>query len=368
MTDFGPILGFDHLEFYVGNARQAAQFYTRGFGFQTTAYRGLETGDRQVASYVLEQGEIRLVVSTGLSPAHPICQSVLDHGDALAVIALTVPDVAHAYHIATRQGARGAMPPTPMADAHGVIHCAAIHAYGDLLIKFVDRNDYRGIFAPGFAPRPRQPSMGLGLTTIDHVVGSVEVGQMDHWAQFLADTLGFELLVQFEPHTIATDDSALKSKVMQDPTGTIKLPINEPAAGKCKSQIQEYLDYNQGPGVQHVACATDDIIATVSRLRRGGIECLPIPPSYYDTLAAQIGPIREPLQHLAELGILVDRDQDGYLLQIFTRPVVDRPTLFFEIIQRRGSQGFGEGNFRSLFAAIEREQAQRGNLELASLP
>ncbi len=361
MTDFGPIQGVDHLEFYVGNAKQAAQFYTQCFGFTKTSYRGLETGERKVASYVLEQGNIRFVVSTGLVPDHAITQSVLKHGDALAVIALTVPNAAQAYQIATARGAEGAIPPTEGIDGQGVLRYAAIHAYGDLLIKFVDRRSHQEGTAEEEG-RTSDQNKGVGLATIDHVVASVESGTMDHWAQFLEETLGFELLVHFDQQTIATDDSSLRSKVMQDPSGKVKLPINEPAPGKCKSQIQEYLDYNQGAGVQHVACATNDIIKTVSQLKDRGVKFLSIPPSYYQDLVSRVGPIAEPIQQLEDLGILVDRDQDGYLLQIFTQPVTDRPTLFFEVIQRQGAQSFGEGNFRSLFAAIEREQAQRGNL------
>ena len=362
MSDFCPILGFDHLEFYVGNARQAAHYYSQAFGFRNSAYRGLETGDRKAASYVMEQGKIRLVLTSALFSDLPMARSVLTHGDGIAVIALEVPDAEWAYRQALSRGAIAAIPPTTESDDLGTLHYAAVRAYGDIMLKFVDRTRYRGVFAPHFHSRNRNDDRGVGLTHIDHVVGNVEVGAMDRWAQYLADSLGFELLIHFDEQTISTKYSALRSKVMQDPSGRIKLPINEPATGLRKSQIQEYLDYNNGPGIQHVAYATHDIIATVSQLRDRGVEFLQIPSAYYENLQTRVGPIDEPIEKLAELGILVDRDKDGYLLQIFTQPVQDRPTLFFEAIERHGAQGFGEGNFKSLFEAIEREQARRGNL------
>ncbi|MBE9116410.1 4-hydroxyphenylpyruvate dioxygenase [Lusitaniella coriacea LEGE 07157] len=362
MTEFCPIKGFDHLEFYVGNAKQAATFYAKGFGFVNTAYQGLETGDRKTASYVMEQGEIRLVLSTGLSEDRTIAQSVLKHGDAIAVIALEVPDAVRAYRETTARGAIGAIPPTEEEDEDGILRYSAIRIYGDTLIKFVDRAHYRGIFAPGFREQQGLQEKGVGLRAIDHVVGSVELGAMDRWVQFFAKTMGFTLLAHFDDKAISTEYSALMSKVVQDGTGKIKLPINEPARGKRKSQIEEYLEYNNGAGIQHIALATDDIIATVSQLREKGIEFLHVPPSYYEDLERRVGKIEEPIEKLAELGILVDRDEEGYLLQIFTQPLEDRPTLFFEAIERHGCQGFGEGNFKSLFEAIEREQARRGNL------
>jgi 4-hydroxyphenylpyruvate dioxygenase len=376
MTDFFPILRFDHLEFYVGNARQAAGFYQSFFGFTNTAYRGLDTGSRKVASYVMEQGDIRLVLSTALSPDHPMAHSVLKHGDHVAGIALEVPDAVQAYKTTTARGAMGAIPPTIAEDEFGVIHYAAIHAYGDVLIKFVDRQNYQGIFAPEFQPHPSLLSLeqsptspfvkgkysGAGLQAIDHIVGNVELGKMERWVKFFADTMGFHLLVHFDDKTIATQHSALMSKVMQDDSGKIKFPINEPAQGQHKSQIQEYLDYHHGAGIQHIAYATANIIETVTQLKQAGVEFLHVPQTYYDALTARVGQIDEPVDRLAELGILVDRDDDGYLLQIFTRPVEDRPTLFFEVIERHGCQGFGEGNFKALFEAIEREQALRGNL------
>ncbi|MDJ0798842.1 MAG: 4-hydroxyphenylpyruvate dioxygenase [Calothrix sp. MO_167.B12] len=362
MNNFFPIQRFDHLEFYVGNARQAALFYSQAFGFTNTAYRGLETGERKTADYVMEQGEIRFVFSSGLSPNHPICKSALQHGDGIAVIALEVPNAVSAYRQSIARGAVGAIPPTEEQDEYGIIRYAAIHIYGDILLKFVERSNYTGVFAPGFQPRYSAQRNRVGLTNIDHVVANVELGAMERWAKFFADTMGFELLVHFDDKTISTEYSALMSKVMQDSTGKIKLPINEPAQGKRKSQIQEYLEYNHGPGIQHIACATSNIIETVSQLRASGVEFLNIPPTYYENLEKRVGKIEEPIDQLAELGILVDRDRNGYLLQIFTQPVEDRPTLFFEVIERHGCQGFGEGNFKALFEAIEREQARRGNL------
>jgi 4-hydroxyphenylpyruvate dioxygenase len=363
MDDF-PIRRFDHLELYVGNARQAALFYAHCFGFINTAYRGLETGSRTIASYVMEQGNIRLVLTTGLHPDHASTQSIAKHGDTVATIAFEVPDAASAYKEALRRGASGAIAPTSAEDGYGLLHDAAIHTYGDVLIKFVDRTDYHGIFAPGYQPccRPSSNPMGMGLTHIDHVVANVELGAMDRWVNFFTDILDLSVLVHFDDRAISTDYSALMSKVMQDSSGTIKLPINEPAPGKGKSQIDEYLEFHHGPGIQHVALATDDIIQTVTQLKQAGVEFLSIPFTYYQHLADGIGTIDESIDQLAQLGILVDRDQEGYLLQIFTQPVQDRPTLFFEVIQRHGAQGFGEGNFKALFEAIEREQALRGNL------
>ena len=361
--DFLPIQGIDHLELYCGNARQAAHFYQTGFGFAPVAASGLETGNRRAASYVMAQGEIRLVLTAALGPDDPIARHVQLHGDGVAVIALRVPDAGAAYRATTARGATGAIPPTEAADDHGVLRFAANRAYGDTLIKFVDRAGYRGPFAPGYESRGgEQPGAGVGLAAIDHIVGNVELGAMNRWVAFFAQTMGFSQLVHFDDADITTEYSALMSKVMQDGTGKVKFPINEPAEGQRKSQIQEYLDYYHGPGVQHIACATNDIISTVRRLRDNGIEFLRVPAAYYDELTARIGPIAEPVEALADLGILVDRDEEGYLLQIFTRPVGDRPTLFFEIIERRGSRGFGKGNFRALFEAIEREQARRGNL------
>jgi 4-hydroxyphenylpyruvate dioxygenase len=375
MKDFLPIKKVDHLEFYVGNARQAAHYYRTGFGFALTAYSGLETGNRDRASYVVEQGHIRFVLSTALGPDHPIARHTHLHGDGVGVIALEVPDAASAYRESTKRGATGAIPPTKAEDEHGVLSYSAIHAYGDTLIKFVDRSNYRGVFAPGYEVRNGAAEggvgtgagangryKGLGLAHIDHMVGNVELGAMDRWVKFFADTMGFSQLQHFDDRDISTEYSALMSKVMQDGSGKVKFPINEPAEGKKKSQVQEYLDYYYGPGVQHIALSTGDIIDTVSRLRDNGIEFLRVPSTYYEALEGRVGRIDEPVDKLADLGILVDRDDEGYLLQIFTKPVEDRPTLFFEIIERHGSRGFGKGNFKSLFEAIELEQARRGNL------
>lgn len=371
MEDFLPIKGTDHVEFFVGNAKQAAHYYRTAFGFANVAYGGLETGNRETTSYVMEQGKIRLVLTTSLSPDHPIARHVHLHGDGVGVIALEVPDAAKSYREATSRGATGAVPFTELEDECGVFRYAAIRAYGDTLIKFVDRSDYDGPFAPGFRAQPayvdrqgngRWRHAGYGLAHIDHIVGNVELGAMNRWVKFFAATMGFSQLVHFDDEDISTEYSALMSKVMQDGTGKVKFPINEPAEGKKKSQIQEYLDYHYGPGVQHIACSTGDIVQTVTRLRDSGIEFLRVPQTYYDVLEARVGRIDEPIDKLAELGILVDRDEEGYLLQIFTKPVQDRPTVFFEIIERHGSRGFGKGNFKALFESIEREQALRGNL------
>lgn len=355
------IKGIDHLEFYVGNAKQAAIYYSKCFGFANIAYRGLETGERKTTSYVMEQGDIRLVLSAGLYPDHAISQSVLKHGDTIAVVALEVLDVAGLYQRAVTAGAVGAIPPTTQTDEFGELQFAAIHAFGDTLIKLVDRSRYTGPFAPGFVARAAAPSPGMGLRSIDHVVGNVEQGVMEHWADFLSKTLGFDLRMYFDEHAISTEYSALKSQVLETGNNTI-ININEPASGRRKSQIQEYLDYHLGAGIQHIGLATDNIVETVRQLRQAGVEFLPIFKSYYDNLEDWVQEIGIPIETLAELGILVDRDQDGYLLQLFTKPVGDRPTLFFEIIERHGCRGFGSGNFKSLFVALEQEQAARGNL------
>ncbi|HET6445991.1 MAG TPA: 4-hydroxyphenylpyruvate dioxygenase [candidate division Zixibacteria bacterium] len=368
MNDFLPIKSIDHVEFYVGNAKQAAHFYRTGFEFVFSAYSGLETGNRGRASYVMEQGKIRLVLSTALGPDHPIARHVHLHGDGVAVIALEVPDAASAFQESTRRGATAAIPPINEEDEFGVYRYSAIKTYGDTIIKFVDRSDYHGPFAPGYierkgsSPGNGRPKSGAGLGHVDHIVGNVELGAMNRWVDFFAETMGFSQLVHFDDEDISTEYSALMSKVMQDGTGKVKFPINEPAEGKRKSQIQEYLDYYQGPGVQHLALSTGDILDTVTRLAANGIEFLYVPTTYYADLEERIGKIDEPIDKLEELGILVDRDEEGYLLQIFTKPVEDRPTLFFEIIERHGSRGFGKGNFKALFESIEREQARRGNL------
>lgn len=364
--DFMPIKSLDHVELYVGNAKQAAFFYNKGFGFAHIAYSGLETGNRERASYVLEQGKIRLVLSTPLGPDQPMARHHYLHGDGIAIIAMEVPDAAAAYRETTKRGATGAIPPTQVEDEYGLFRYSAIRTYGDTLIKFVDRSDYHGAFAPGYQSRNGANGngrhKGIGLAHIDHIVGNVELGAMNRWVDFFATTMGFSQLRHFDDKDISTEYSALMSKVMQDGTGKVKFPINEPAEGKKKSQIQEYLDYYQGPGAQHLALSTGNIIETVTALRDNGIEFLRVPMTYYEQLESRVGKIDEPVEKLAELGILVDRDEEGYLLQLFTKPVEDRPTLFYEIIERHGSRGFGKGNFKALFESIEREQALRGNL------
>ena len=366
MLDFCPILGFDHLELYVGNAKQSAAYYCHAFGFECTAVRGLETGERARASYLVEQGDIRLVLTSALNSSHDAARSVSRHGDSVAVIALTVPEVDDAFDGAVSRGALTAALPTSATDDRGYLRHASIHLYGDTVLQFIDRSGYAGLFGPGFEPAPDAPGaavrQGCGLLAIDHVVANVELGRMNEWARFFSQVLGFNQLVHFDDEAISTEYSALMSKVMQDGTGTIKFPINEPAEGRKKSQIEEFLDFHEGPGVQHIACRTDDIVGAVSRLRQNGVEFLDVPGAYYEGLEQRVGQIDEPIDHLAELGILADRDEDGYLLQIFTKPVEDRPTLFYEIIERHGARGFGEGNFKSLFLALEREQELRGNL------
>jgi len=367
MTDFLPIKRIDHVEFYVGNAKQAAHFYRTGMGFTPTAYSGLETGNRETASYLMEQGHIRFVLTAPLGPDHRLARHVHLHGDGVGVIALEVPDAESAYRETTRRGATGAIPPTELTDEYGTFRMSAIHAYGDTLIKFVDRSAYRGHFMPGYVARPEASAngrihRGVGLAAIDHIVGNVELGAMNRWVQFFAETMGFSQLLHFDDKDISTEYSALMSKVMQDGTGKVKFPINEPAEGRKRSQIQEYLDYYYGPGVQHVALATGDILQTVQTLRENGLEFLRVPHTYYAELTDRVGKIDEPVEALEALGILVDRDDEGYLLQIFSKPVQDRPTLFFEVIERHGSRGFGKGNFKALFESIEREQALRGNL------
>jgi 4-hydroxyphenylpyruvate dioxygenase len=361
MSKFCPIEGLDHLEFYVGNAKQAAAFYSKCFGFTNTAYRGLETGERKTTSYVLAQGDVRFVVSSAMSADHPIAQSVLKHGDTIAIVALEVPDAANAYKQAVERGAIGAIPPTEHEDEHGVLKYSAIRAFGDVLIKFVDRTHYPNNFAPGFVARRSVTTSSVGIRSIDHVVGNVELGAMNHWVEFFIKTMGFDVRMHFDEHTISTEYSALMSKVLQNGNKTI-FNINEPAKGRRKSQIDEYLEFHNGPGIQHIGLTTDDIAHTVTQLRQAGVEFLPIPKTYYEGLEDWVREIDVPVEKLAELGILVDRDQDGYLLQLFTKPIGDRPTLFFEIIERHGSRGFGTGNFKSLFVALEREQALRGNL------
>jgi 4-hydroxyphenylpyruvate dioxygenase len=361
--DAFPINGTDYLEFYVGNAKQAAHYYRAAFGYRLVGYRGPETGVRDRASYLLEQDKIRLVLTSALGPEGPIAEHVARHGDGVRDMAFQVDDARQAWSVAMERGATSVQEPTELRDAHGVVVIAAIRTYGDTIHSIVERKDYRGLFLPGFVAveSPYQPE-GTGLKYVDHCVGNVELGKMNEWVAFYERVLGFYNLLTFDDKDISTEYSALMSKVMSNGNGRIKFPINEPAAGKKKSQIEEYLDFYRGPGVQHIAIATDDIIATVRQLKARGVEFLSIPRSYYETVLDRVGTIDEDLAPLAELGILVDRDDEGYLLQIFTKPVQDRPTLFYEIIQRKGAKGFGKGNFKALFESIEREQARRGNL------
>ena len=364
VTDFLPLNGTDYVEFYVGNARQAAYYYRAAFGMKLVAYRGPETGTRDRASYVVQQDKIRFVLTTPLYPGGPVADHIKLHGDGVHEIALWVDDADSAYRETTKRGARGVSEPADFQDEHGQVRISAIAAYGDTIHSFIERRNYRGVFLPGFRAVEGDDAVSrpVGLKYIDHMVGNVGWGQMNTWVNFYRDVMGFQLYQHFDDKDISTEYSALMSKVMSNGNGRVKFPINEPAAGKRKSQIEEYLEFYHGPGVQHIAMATDDIIATVSKLRAQGVEFLRVPTTYYDDLEQRCGKIDEPIGRLADLGILVDRDDEGYMLQIFTRPVQDRPTLFYEVIQRKGSRSFGKGNFKALFEALEREQALRGNL------
>lgn len=366
-TDPVAIDGFDHIEIFTESARQSSFFLSRGFGFIPCAYRGPETGCRDSVSYVLQQGEIFIQLTCPLRPTSQIAEHVKTHGFSAKDVSLRVPNVEACYYEALKRGAVSAAAPTKLSDANGFVIHAAIKTYGDTIHSFVDRSGYSGPFMPGFAPYekifPRSRELPqAGLLAIDHVVGNVELGMMNQWVSFYERVLGFSQLTHFTDKDISTEYSALMSKVMNGGGGKIKLPINEPAEGKRKSQIEEFLDFNGGPGVQHIAFRTNDIIATVTSLRERGVRFLFVPPAYYEEAPKRVGQIKEDLNTLKTLGILVDRDEDGYLLQIFTKTLQDRPTLFFEIIQREGSSGFGAGNFKALFEAIEREQAARGNL------
>jgi 4-hydroxyphenylpyruvate dioxygenase len=366
-TDPLPLRRIDHVRFFVGNARQSAYFYRNAFGFDVVAYAGLETKMRHEAGYVLRQGQITFVLSSPLGPEHAESQRLILHGDGVQDIALEVDNVQQAYQVATSRGAVSVIPPTLLEDKQGVYEFATIQAYGDTTHSFVNRDRYRGVFAPGYEPLdPDRYSpatfQSVGLKAIDHIVANVEEGKMDQWVKFYQNVMGFTQLVHFDDKDISTEYSALMSKVVQGGDGRIKFPINEPAQGKRRSQIEEYLQFYHGPGVQHIALACGDIIETVRALRDNDVSFLRVPAAYYEDLPDRVGPIKEELSELAELGILVDRDDEGYLLQIFTKPVEDRPTLFFEIIQRRGSRSFGKGNFKALFESIEREQMRRGTL------
>ena len=361
--DAFPINGTDHIEFYVGNAKQSALYYQAAFGFKWVAYRGPETGVRDKVSYVLEQGKIRFVLSSALSPDHEISQHVALHGDGVKVLALWVDDVEKAFRKAVERGAQVYSEPTTLTDKFGEVKMASIHTYGDTLHTLVERKNYNGAFLPGFEPRESvYPVQPIGLKYVDHCVGNVELGEMNKWVKFYQDVMGFKLLITFDDKDISTKYTALMSKVVSNGNGYIKFPINEPAKGLKKSQIEEYLDFYRGAGVQHIAVATDDIIFTVDQLRKNGVEFLYVPDNYYETVEERVGKIEENLDDLKRLNILIDRDDEGYLLQIFTKPVQDRPTVFYEIIQRKGAKSFGKGNFQALFEAIEREQELRGTL------
>lgn len=361
--DFLPISGTDYVELYVSNALQAAHYYKTAFGFQSLAYKGLETGSPDVASYVLQQDKVRLVLSSPLCKGTELGAHIDAHGDGVKVIALVVEDAQKAYEETTSRGAKSAMPPTEEQDEHGKVTRAAIRTYGETLHVFVERKDYKGCFLPGFRPWPSDYAPEpVGLKYIDHMVGNVPLGEMNKWVDFYARTMGFTQLISFDDKDISTEYTALMSKVMSNGNGRIKFPINEPAQGRKKSQIEEYLDFYGCGGVQHIAIATDNILETVATLRKRGVEFLHVPATYYEDLLDRVGQIDEEVDALKPHSILVDRDDEGYLLQIFTKPVEPRPTLFFEIIQRKGAISFGKGNFKALFEAIEREQAQRGTL------
>jgi len=363
VTDTFPINGTDYIEFFVGNAKQAAHYYCSAFGYRIVAYRGPETGVRDRASYLVQQGKVRFIFTTAMSPDSPIAQHVHRHGDGVRDLALWVDDTREAFARAVERGATPEQEPTVLKDEHGEVVIAAIRTYGDTIHSLVERKNYKGLFMPGFRPtESRFTPDPVGLEYVDHCVGNVELGKMDVWCKFYEDVMGFKNLISFDDKDISTEYSSLMSKVVSSGNERIKFPINEPAEGKKKSQIDEYLDFYGGPGVQHVAIITRDIVRTVTALRDRGVEFLRVPSSYYDTLLDRVGKIDEDLAPLRDLGILVDRDDEGYLLQIFTKPVEDRPTLFYEIIQRKGAKSFGKGNFKALFEAIEREQAARGNL------
>lgn len=363
MQDFFPVKKVDYIEFYVGNAKQAMHFFMKGFGFTPVAYSGLETKNRETTSYVLKQKGIRILVSSTLTPEHPIADYIKLHGDGVKDIALEVEDVEKAYKEALDRGGISIQEPQEYSDEHGTLKKAIIGTYGDVVHSLIERKNYNGLFAPGFEEFSTEYEVEpTGLLGVDHIVGNVELNKMEEWVKYYENVFGFEQLIHFDDDDISTEYSALMSKVMQDGTGRVKFPINEPAEGKRKSQIQEYLDFHQTAGVQHIALTTPDILKTVAQLRKNGIEFLMVPDTYYDDLKERIGNIDEEVEELRKLGILVDRDDEGYLLQLFTKPIVDRPTLFIEIIQRKGSRGFGAGNFKALFEAIEREQERRGNL------
>jgi 4-hydroxyphenylpyruvate dioxygenase len=362
--DFLPLNGTDHVEFYVGNAKQSAYYYQAAWGYELVAYSGLETGDKEKTSYVLQQGKARIVLTTAHNPENPISKHVLKHGDGVKVLALWVDDAEKSYNETVKRGAKSAIAPQTRKDEFGEVKTASIYTYGETIHTFVERKNYKGAFMPGFVPmKSKFPIKPVGLKYIDHCVGNVPLGEMNKWVKFYEDVMGFKLLITFDDKQIATEYSALMSKVVSNGNGYVKFPINEPAKGKKKSQIEEYLDFYLDGGVQHIAIETDNILTTVTELKSRGIEFLETPDSYYDdSLFQRVGKIDENVEDLRRLKILVDRDEEGYLLQIFTKPVEDRPTLFYEIIQRKGAKSFGAGNFKALFEAIEREQERRGTL------
>jgi 4-hydroxyphenylpyruvate dioxygenase len=361
--EFLSINGTDHIEFYVGNAKQAAYYYMTAFGFQPLAYKGLETGEKSITSYVLQQGKIRFILTTALVPDSPVDDHARLHGDGVKVIALGVDDAVKAFAETVGRGAQPYFEPIVEEDQFGKVVRSGIHTYGETVHVFVERKDYRGPFLPGYHKwEPEYRKGAVGLEYVDHIVGNVNWGEMDKWAEFYSKSMGFHQLISFDDKDISTEYSALKSKVVANSNEYIKYPINEPAHGRKKSQIEEYIDFYKSPGVQHIAMATSDVISTVGDLRGRGVEFLEVPDVYYEDAAKRIGNIQEDISKLKALRILVDRDEDGYLLQIFTKPVEDRPTLFFEVIQRRGARSFGKGNFKALFEAIEREQQRRGTL------
>jgi 4-hydroxyphenylpyruvate dioxygenase len=362
-TDFLPLNGTDHIEFFVGNAKQSAYYYQSAWGYELVAYAGPETGVKDHASYVLQQEKIRLVLTTSLTDDSDISDHHRKHGDGVKFLSLWVDDATKSFEETVKRGAKPYMEPTTFEDEHGTVVISGIYTYGETVHKFVERKNYSGPFLPGFKePAHKMDVTPVGLRYVDHCVGNVELGQMNEWVKFYEDVMGFKLLLTFDDKDISTEYSALMSKVVSNGNGWIKFPINEPAEGKKKSQIEEYIDFYKGPGVQHIAIQVHDIIETVGELRRRGIEFLYVPETYYDDVLDRVGEIDENLDDLRKMNILVDRDPDGYLLQIFTKPVEDRPTLFYEIIQRKGAKSFGKGNFKALFESIEREQANRGNL------
>ncbi len=362
-TDFLPLGGTDYVEFYVGNAKQAAHYYKSAFGFQSVAYAGPETGIMDKVSYVIRQNKLTFVLTTALRSGNEIADHVYKHGDGVKVLALKVEDAADAWVQTTKRGAKSYMEPQTLKDDNGEIIISGIHTYGDTVHIFVERKNYNGLFMPGFVEwKSRFNPESTGLMYVDHCVGNVGWNQMNPWVKFYEDVMGFRNILSFDDKDISTEYSALMSKVMSNGNGYVKFPINEPAEGKKKSQVEEYLEFYNGEGVQHVALATNNIIETVTELQKRGVEFLKVPASYYEDVLDRVGQIDEDLKPLSELGILIDRDDEGYLLQIFSKPLQDRPTLFFEFIQRKGAKSFGKGNFKALFEALEREQEARGNL------